>query len=677
MNSSRQIKTPSWRANKLKRSDLPDSFFDLIPQAGMHVGEFARMEPQPNAIWDLMISSQGRVFISLCSELAARRAAMLYEYQTEEHCFKFCFDVARHVMPLAGAIVPSKIHSSMSEMEDGRIIMATHTTVAAEGHKAWLFPQYFDHIWEGYQGSNLLIYDPVSGVVENLGVPAPRDSIYGGCYDPKHQAYYFSTYLRGHFYRYDLERRRVTDLGQGAEFGTFRLARGPDGNIYFSTRSGWLCRINVDTGKIEHLDGQLHGPMSVCICGPDGRLYITANGKNYVYAYDIKANRFDLLGQLFPRPVIPKLEPGCIMSMAFDRNGRLWYGYGTTGFCQLCRLARCDILHGGEPEDIGMLSSEKRNAACISELHIHDDTLYIADTNHCEDPPALVVIDLAKMEGGLRAPRKRCQDPLAYYLLEDGLELCDGLKDRLEEFDAGYSHSFVDHFEAIGKLPYFVRAAKVEVVPLWRKIPVEESSVRIIRWDPDGHVRGLSGGNVLWKFDIADGILLSVESTSTDVLKEMMPVDLSRVFADICLPSAPGRQHLAKAACAVPWHKGCQLVGTLDGRLATVDLANKKTCSLGAVVACGPVRQIVTNLERNRAFGVAGDPRGVGIVFYYDDETGLRELGWVGGEYQSLVNSVGNSSEPCCLALSPDERSLAVGVADRLGCVYLFHNVQI
>jgi hypothetical protein len=670
---------PDWRKTGVHCSDLPANFFDLVPQSGVRVTLFPTLDPQPNSIWDLLVTSEGRIYAPLCSELAARRSAMLYEYRPEDGSLELCFDVAREVSPLDGAIIPSKIHSCMSEMEDGRIIMATHTTVAAKDHPAWLFPHYYDHPWEGFQGSNLLIYDPATKALQNLGVPVPRDTIYGGCYDPKHQAFYFGTYLRGHFYRYDLKSRALTELGQCSELGSFRFVRASDGHIYFSTRSGWISRINTDSGKPELFDARVAGNMRFCVEGRDGCLYINPAGTDVISVFDPKSGRLlpereTRLGVIFPPSVQSQL-----MGMALDEKDRLWYALSasfSSGLTAMTHLGRWDLDAKSAPFDFGMLGTPERNPACASEMHIHDGMLLLADTNHCDDAPALFQIDLARIEADFDKPRIPCQDPLAHYYLEDGLAHCEGLAKRMPEFDEGFGFMINVQNKTSAANPYFVRAAKAELARLWNLVQPEESAVRSLRWDGDGALHGICGIKERRRFLIADGVVSGIDFVQGHI-HENDAMTTSEKFAHLELPGAPGRQRLAQAACSTSWSEGRQLVGTADGYLALVDASGGRVKSLGAVVVCGPIRQIVSNRSGTRAYGVAGDARGVCIVFCYDAELGLHSLGWVGGEHQHLIGGPGHSSELSCLALCPDERTLAVGAADRLGCVYLFTDISI
>ena len=64
---------------------------------------------------------------------------------------------------------------------------------------------------------------------------------------------WFSTYLRGHLCRLDLETRKVEDFGQITEFGSYKFVKDRLGNMLISTRSGTVFHISVDDYKITDL----------------------------------------------------------------------------------------------------------------------------------------------------------------------------------------------------------------------------------------------------------------------------------------------------------------------------------------------------------------------------------------------------------------------------------------
>ena len=79
---------------------------------------------------------------------------------------------------------------------------------------------------------------------------------------------------------------------------------------------------------------------------------------------------------------------------------------------------------------------------------------------------------------------------------------------------------------------------------------------------------------------------------------------------------------------------------------------------------------MATSPDGRKVYGVAGDPDSLGMIFVYDSESGLQLLGWNHFEDGAGEESIGVSCEPCCIAVSPDGTRIAVGMKDRLGCVY-------
>ena len=228
------------------------AFFRALPEEAVR-HRLLDEDMRHNAIWDMAISREGRVFFSLCAELAESRYVRLYEYLPDENAFRLHFRLEDRVIVQDREIRASKIHTSMAFMEDGRLIMTTHTTSQAPQHPTWMAEGYYQHLWEGFPGSHLLLYDPETGILENRGIPAPHETLYGGTYDPLHRVYYCGGMIRGHAYACSLDDNRVTDLGQVTEFGAYRWVTGPDGHVYSSSRTGRLFRIRTDTRQVEEL----------------------------------------------------------------------------------------------------------------------------------------------------------------------------------------------------------------------------------------------------------------------------------------------------------------------------------------------------------------------------------------------------------------------------------------
>ena len=673
----------------LSSQELPADFFDVLPQSAVQATMFPRGVPQ-NSIWDFIRTPQGRFFVSLCAEGSVSSSGQLHEYLPEQQRLRLCFDLRKVCMVGTRTIPPSKIHSSMCIMPDGRIIMATHNTAPAPGHPYWMFDAYYSHIWEGFPGSHLLTYDPATDEVRNLGIPIPRETIYGGVYDAKHNAYYAIGMGRGHLYRHDLNSGATVDMGQVAEMGAFRLTIGPDGNVYGATRTGWLYKVNVDRQEVIDLGVRLPSRPDVLgrtqyafgVAGPDGRLYMANHSSDLFAALDCKTGRLEVLGSADPA-INKKNYPRCPSGLVFDDSGILWYTvHGAAGgFMGLwAHLVRWDITRGDRPEMIGLLGTPERTAWYSSEIIHHDNILYATDTNHMEDAPGILRIDLAALKQGLGKPRERARDPMAYGILSDAEAAYPGKTEDLEPFRAMLvSGKAANEFFTLNTNN--IHAEDALVYRLWRQTPVAESSVRKLQWLDDSHLRGVCGVSKLSGFICTmDGSLTFLDAPKSEAAIAEIP-DSSNLAAlpdaakKLKLPHRQGRQYLATPSCCAPWKDGQWLIGTRDGMLARIDVLRGTVFSLGAVAVNGPVHQIVTNAGKSVAYGVAGDVSDLGSCFRYDDTNGPWELGrtFTG---ECTKEGLACSCQPCCLALSPDESRLAIGAADRLGTVYVYRNLH-
>ena len=127
---------------------------------------------------------------------------------------------------------------------------------------------------------------------------------------------------------------------------------------------------------------------------------------------------------------------------------------------------------------------------------------------------------------------------------------------------------------------------------------------------------------------------------------------------------------MAKAAAVVDWKDGQKMVGTKDAFLAKVR-PDKSVFSLGSVSVCGPVRAMVTDKEKNRLWGVSGDEEDMGYIFYYDDNVGLLRLGVLNYNIHGYFDGPTAANVLSSIALSPDEKYLAIGSCDRIATIHI------
>ena len=647
-----------------------EQYFEMIPQRG--VRQCFIDAPGFNATWDYKISPEGRHYFPLCAEGNFPEYVKLYEYLPKTNEVRRCFDLEDSIIVYPRTIRPSKIHTSINFMPDGKLIMTTHTTASAPTHPTWMPEAYFDHMWEGFHGSNILIYDPETGKVEDLGIPVPRDTIYGAVYIHETRSLYFSTYMRGHAYRFDLDDRSVTDYGQCTEFGAYYMFRATDGNIYFSTRSGELWRFNIKTKQPEYTgieiprsdspESRSRNVFAYADNGPDGRMYFCTHTGRYFFAYDWKTNTLENLGLTVPEGMIEDYPNASVFGMAFDKDGILWYSLSTVG----SHICRWDIMKPGtKPEDLGLAGTPKRCHTVAENIFIRDDILFFSDTNHADDAPGILQIPLETLRNDAGQPRERCMDPLLYYYMKEEYR-------NLYPGDPADFQVYIDSAEYNRKDAESARFNRATVgdkrkfvAKHWKTVGIPGSKVCSVTYQPDGTVRAIiekDGGTAV---TVKDGEVLKVEAGAG--LPEPENLDFLKKYA---LPYYPGRQYLAQASAYCKLADNSMLVGTRDGMLALIK--NEHVFRLGSVCNDGPVRAIAASPDGRHAYGAAGDPDSLGMIFSYDIDEGVSMLGHIYFEDGDSCERTSVSCEPCCVAVSCDGTRFAVGVRDQLGCVYEF-----
>lgn len=635
-------------------------------------------EPRHTACWDSHLSVDGTLYFSICSELTTGEYAKLYRYDFDSNTAKQCFYTKDLFMKSDRYIRDSKFHTCIQDLPDGRLIMVTHTTDKAPQHPAWIPYAFVSNPWEGFPGGELFIYDPKADKVEMKGIPAPRESIYGAVYSPKDDAYYMLGYMRGHLYRYDCKTNKCEDKGQASEYHCYRVALGPDQNIYFSTRSGFLMRYNVDTQQIEDMNvripcdksaGTHDWPftyMGPCEIGPDNKMYMTGNFTDLLSSYDPKTGEMKCLGKLYPTDeyVDNDAQHCMIPGMAFDKDGVLWYV--TMSFRDNedeyykvpSMLCRWDVVNGGKPEVLGLFGTPERVQTHNVNMFIDKerDILYSVSTNHSKDSPDVIAIDLAKF-------RPVCGEkgPVA----TDKLIFAPG-DESYYEFGLGWHNTKA----AIRENASMVKAKNIAPVRLWKQVPmaqIGDAAVRDLKWLDNDTVAGVSGNEKFYSFTVKSGKLADWKEVSKEVAQESIAVRPAHIEG---LPAYPGRKWRANALCQCQWLNGTKMVGTEDGFLACVS-ADGSVRSIGPATCQGPIRSLCADLENGVLYGVGGDVEDVGNVFRFDEKSGLTYLGYMASDpWNDEVGTAANFVLSA-VAVSPDGKKLAIGACDRLACAYI------
>lgn len=660
----------------------PKEFFHLIPQTGvthLHCME----DPRHNAVWDMAISPEGRVFFSACGESYLALYARLYEYDHSEKKLIRHFALEDKLLTNPTALRSSKLHTAMSFIGDGRILTTTHTTSPAPDHPTWMPYEYADHPYEGYPGSNLLIYNYLTGETTGLGILSPHDTTYGGTFDPKNGDYFCITWMRGTGYVYNIYSGEIRNLGQVSDAHTSRTFLCSDGHIYGSTYSGAIFRYNTDIRDIEFLGVDAPGLIRHAR-ELDGILYFTTGpcsvpGRGQeLYGFHLTTREIFTVGRPVPQAEALTDDPGSFYNaygMAFDSQNRLWYGCMTfvpdhkyVG----ARLYMWDFLHGKEPVDCGFLGTPERTISITAEMHIVNDVLYISDGNHTSDhdtPCGILAIDLAEFVPALETEtRILSHDYVNYIPYQTEAQNWypkDDFDECMQRYCAYYQNTVLHFKKFLKDNAYRHPFPHTCGVSVWQKTGFGNTAVKHICWKNPSAFSFWCGENDSYHItcqmdEKGDAHVLQINK---EQLPDNNPCKVS--VPEVTLPAIPGRQYLATPKSSIPLPDGSILVGTHDTMLALI--RDKKVFSLGQVCSAGGIHAMDIT-PAGTVYGIAGHKEGVGQLFTYQQDQGLQLLGLLPEAFAENGRNVA-IFRPTALAISPDGKYLAVGGADEIGGV--------
>ncbi|MBR2936978.1 MAG: hypothetical protein IKB80_00560 [Oscillospiraceae bacterium] len=700
-----------------------ERFSDEAARVINQTGVRSRMAPMAdgsitNACFDGIVAPDGRFYFPLSSESGECGTTKLayFDYDQDKviECFE-AFDVLLHPVR---KLPHSKFHTSLNiiprhalypecpyDEMDYLVVGTTHATDKAPHHPEWLPFGFHNHVWEGFPGSQILVYDPKSGHAMTLGTPVPRESIYGAEYDPKHNRLYMIGFMRGHIYCYDFNTRQVIkDLGKVAEIFCYRLVLGADGNIYGCSKSGQLFKIDTDKVEVEHLE--FHAPKTLFgrECGlwyqymiqgrnhPSGKyLYFVLSGnRTAMFRLEFATGEVTCVGDTIPKNGLFE-EFGCVYGFDFDKDGVIWYTMqGKRGsfppyvYFPHSYLIRWDPDNGEEPYVCGLLGRPERIQAYVTELeydHNNDRLFWVDTVSGSKMRPSAGGVDLAQFRKVYRERGPVSNDFRAHDRLMTEEEL-QKYEERIKKGISTEENSADNPFQAW-------TPDKVEAIRVWRSLPrleVEDSKVIGMAFDKKSKdyrwklhvVSGRSGDfeTAAFVMELVDGVVTKtqrfseIDETYKAWLRENILPQPVNFDESIKLPEATGRRFRAKASCVVDWNNDRKFVGTLDA-LAAIVSADGSVYSLGNAAAYGPIRSMCTNKAKNHLWGVAGDDEDMGYVFEYDDVNGLRQRGIINYNIPNFSDgpSVANVLSSVCL--SPDEKYLAIGSCDRIAQVHV------
>jgi hypothetical protein len=398
---------------------------------------------------------------------------------------------------------------------------------------------------------------------------------------------------------------------------------------------------------------------------------------DFVYALDPGSGTIERVGNHVPEE-FRHIQPYICTMFRFDSTGVLWTAlgapYGIPGTPM--QLIRWDVMRGEKPQLMGAIGTPERMTFGISEtiLDPRTDTLFIADTNHAEDPPVITVLDLRAIFSQSAADAVEMTDatlldPLPVMFSTEAAELFPKVSGSPAAKPYRECADFLKNMSAYmaKEASTSVACASATAVRVWEHVPTNEGHVHSVSWAGDGTVTIMCGSpkDALHAFhwNPGTGALLRMNTVPALPIGRQQPLPEG-------LPARSGRKFRAVTTASCPVEGGL-LLGTSDGMIARLDESSGKVTSYGALSVMGPVHQLANDPASQQVYGVAGDELDLGLIFRWDPQAGLVELGRPNLSLPTEPGQV-TCNRPTSVAVSPNGHSVAVGCMDRLGCVFVF-----
>lgn len=239
-------------------------------------------KPEPDSCWSLSAGPDGRIYAASCCEGTPGGGVFIVRYDDAKDRLETVVDVAEAVgVPLkSGRATQCKIHYSFAASPaTGLLYAATH--LSAPGHGQLGYSPWAD--WkdeeQSFPGSMLLAWDTGRDAVAWSAPFIPREGCRCLALDEKRGRLYAVSYPRDHFWIYDIEKRRIRDMGRIGSVNSQVVFTDRVGRAYASDGDGRLLRFDPDTDRLVELPVSVpcsplqngwHGVLYDLVASPDG-----------------------------------------------------------------------------------------------------------------------------------------------------------------------------------------------------------------------------------------------------------------------------------------------------------------------------------------------------------------------------------------------------------------------
>lgn len=278
----------------------------------------------------LSCASDGKIYYVMSTE-SYEVGAQMFVFDPATRLIKHLGDITEACGEKGQkTVVQGKSHVQFVEC-DGKLYFATHIGYYSiiDGMEKMGVPPTG---WKPYPGGHLLAYDMASGKFEDLGVAPNREGILTMNMDTRRGRIYGLTWPTGYFFRYDLTKREMKNLGPTCKQGengkgpTYRticraiVVDPADGSAYLTVSTGDILRYRYDRDAIETVEGDnlkkdyfgLYDPTSPGHMGYNWRqvvwhpaekvIYGVHGNSGYLFRFDPRAVRVDVLQRITSDP---------------------------------------------------------------------------------------------------------------------------------------------------------------------------------------------------------------------------------------------------------------------------------------------------------------------------------------------------------------------------------------
>lgn len=276
------------------------------------------------------VGSDGKIYYVLSSQ-SIDEGGQMYSFDPKTHKIQHLCDLTEACGEKGlKTIVQGKSHVNFIE-SGGKLYLATHIGYYSiiDGMEKMGVPSKG---YKPYPGGHLLSYDLKSGKFDDLAIAPHKEGILTMNMDTLRHLIYCITWPTGYFFRYDVAKKEMKDLGpitgegENGNGPTFRvlcrsLAINPeDGTVYMTTSEGTILRYAPGKDVVETVEGDnmkkdyfgLYDPASTGNMGynwrriiwysPEKKFYGVHGNSGYLFRFDPAVQQIEVIDRITSEP---------------------------------------------------------------------------------------------------------------------------------------------------------------------------------------------------------------------------------------------------------------------------------------------------------------------------------------------------------------------------------------